>query len=143
MAPPVAGTVELGVKVVNAVMAPPIAGACFEPLEVKVRAEQVEVVGGDPPVKVAAPAVLKYPGVKLKTILPMAIRKIVEVVNARVKVPTVAVPGIISAATEAVAIPLPLAVPPAVIDGTVPEPAVSMITPPGNAVVAAVEVMTL
>ena len=105
--------------------------------EVKVRAEQVEVAAGDPPVNTADPAVLKYPGVNLKMILPMAIGKIVEVVNARVKVPTVTVPGIMSAATEAVAIPLPLAVPPAVIDGTVLEPAVSMITP------TAVEVMTL
>ena len=102
--------------------------------EVKVRAEQVEVVAGDPPTKVAAAAVLKYPGVKLKMILPMAIRTVVVVVNARVKVPVVAAPGTRSAATEAVAVPLPPAVPPAVIDGTVPEPKVSIKTP--NKVVA-------
>ena len=107
--------------------------------EVKDRAEQVQVVAGDPPAKVAAAAVLNHPGVKLKMILPPVIGTFVWVVNARVKVPEVdaVAPGTRSAATEAAAVPLPLALPPAVIAGTEPEPAVSMITP------AAVAVATL
>ena len=102
--------------------------------EVKDRAEQVQVVAGDPPVKVAAAAVLNHPAVKLKTTLPPVVGRAVAVVNARVKVPVVVAPGTRSAATEAVAVPLPLALPPAVIAGTEPEPAVSMITPVAVAV---------
>jgi len=90
---------------------------------------QVEVVAGDPPVKVAAVAVLNHPPVKLNTTLPLVIGRAVAVVNARVKVPVVVAPGTMSAATEAAAVPLPLALPPAVIAGTEPEPAVSMTTP--------------
>ena len=98
--------------------------------EVKDRAEQVQVVAGDPPAKVAAAAVLNHPGVKLKTNLPPVVGRAVAVVNARVKVPVVVAPGTRSAATEAAAVPLP----PAVIAGTEPEPAVSMITPVAVAV---------
>lgn len=97
--------------------------------DVKSRAEQVEVVAGDPPDSVAAAAVLKYPGVKWKMILPLVIGSVVAVVNARVKVPVVVAPGTRSAETEAAADPLPPAVPPAVIAGTAPEPAVSIIIP--------------
>ncbi len=99
--------------------------------------EQVEVVAGDPPDKVAAAAPLNHPCVNLKMILPLVIGTFVWVVNARVKVPVVVAPGTRSAATEAAAVPLPLALPPAVIAGTEPEPGVSMITP------AAVAVATL
>ena len=102
--------------------------------EVKDRAEQVQVVAGDPPAKVAAAAVLNHPGVKLKTTLPPVVGRAVAVVNARVKVPVVVAPGTRSAATEAAAVPLPLALPPAVIAGTEPEPAVSMTTPVAVAV---------
>ena len=97
----------------------------------------MQVVAGDPPVKVAAAAVLNHPCVKLKTALPLVIGSVVAVVNARVKVPVVVAPGTRSAATEAAAVPLPLALPPAVIAGTEPEPAVSMTTE------AAVAVATL
>jgi len=94
--------------------------------------EQVEVVAGDPPVKVAAAALLNHPCVKLKTILPLVIGTFVWVVNARVKVPAAfaVAPGTRSAATEAAAVPLPLAVPPTVIAGTEPEAGVSMMAPP-------------
>ena len=97
--------------------------------EVKDR-EQVEVEAVDPTAKVAAAAVFNHPGVKLKTALPLVIGSVVVVVNARVEVPVVVAPGTRSAATEAAAVPLPLALPPAVIAGTEPEPAVSIITPP-------------
>ena len=60
--------------------------------EVKDKAEQVEVVAGDPPVKVAAAAVLNHPCVILKTTLPLVIGSVVAVVNARVKVPVVVAP---------------------------------------------------
>jgi len=89
--------------------------------------EQVEVVL--PPVSVAVVAVFKYNGVKLKTILPPVLGTAVAIVNESDKVPVTDVPGIMSPATLAVAVPLPLAVPPTVIAGTEPEPAVSMITP--------------
>jgi len=105
--------------------------------EVKDKAKQVQVVAGDPPVKVAASAVLNHPCVILNTMLPLVIGRAVAVVNARVKLPVVVAPGTRSAATEAAVVPLPLALPPAVIAGTEPEPAVSMITP------AAVAVATL
>ena len=110
--------------------------------EVKDR-EQVEVEAVDPTAKVAAVAVLNHPGVKLKTTLPPVVGSVVAVLNARVKVPVVVVPGTRSAATEAAAVPLPLALPPAVIAGSEPEPAVSMTTPPGNTLLTAVVVITL
>jgi len=90
--------------------------------------EQVEVVL--PPVSVAAVAVFKYNGVKLKTILPPVLGTAVAIVNESDKVPVTDVPGIMSPATLAVAVPLPLAVPPTVIAGTEPEAGVSMMAPP-------------
>jgi len=87
---------------------------------------QVEVV--EPPVNTALDALARYPRGKLNVIFPLVIGTAVEVENARVNVPVVGVvPGIMSVAgTDAVAVPLPLAVP-AVSAGTVLEPAVSMI----------------
>ena len=86
---------------------------------------QVEVV--EPPVNTALVALARYPCGKLNVIFPLVIGTAVEVENARVNVPVVVVPGIMSVAgTDAVAVPLPLAVP-AVSAGTVLEPAVSMI----------------
>lgn len=90
--------------------------------------EQVEVVAGLPPVSVAAVAVFKYDGVKLKTILPVSLGNAVMVVNEKVKVPDAVVPGIMSPLKLAVAVPLTLAVP-AVMAGTVPEAGVSITAP--------------
>jgi len=53
--------------------------------------------------------------------------KSVSVLNASEKVPEVDVPGTMSAGTEAVAVPEPLADPPAVMAGTAPAPTVSII----------------
>jgi len=92
--------------------------------------EQVEVVAGLPPDNVAAVAVFKYNGVKLKTILPPVLGTAVAIVNESDKVPVTDVPGIMSPAALAVAVPLPLAVPPTVIAGTEPEAGVSMMAPP-------------
>jgi hypothetical protein len=112
--------------------------------EVKDRAEQVEVVAGDPPVKVVAAAPLKYPCVKLEVILPVVIGAVVAVVNARVKIPVVVASGTRSAATEAAAEPRTLALPTEVIARTEPELAVPIITPVlGKVSVAVVVVATL
>jgi hypothetical protein len=50
--------------------------------EVKDRAEQVQVMAGDPTAKVAAAAVLNHPCVNLNTTFPLVIGSVVAVVNA-------------------------------------------------------------
>lgn len=91
--------------------------------------EQVEVVAGLPPVSVAADAVFKYNGVKLKMTLPVLLGTAVAIVNESDKVPVTDVPGIMSPVALGVAVPLPLAVPPTVIAGTEPEAGVSITAP--------------
>lgn len=69
-------------------------------------------------------------------ILPVVTGSDVDMLKGRVNVPVVeANPGTLSVAAEKVAAPVPLAVPPVVIAGTLPEAMVSTITPLVTAVV--------
>jgi len=91
--------------------------------------EAVDAAAVVPTSSLAVEAVAMYPAVNENTILPVSFGRAVDVVKPRVKVPAVEVtPGTLSAGTEKVAEPVPLAVPPVVIAGTLPEAMVSTIT---------------